>query len=348
MPVAAVNIGCGSGLLKKENLAIMTKKVDLKKPINEDALTFSLVPYNTAATYEKYYSGCCWQSELYGVPNFWRMTRGKGIRIAILDTGIAPNHPALKASVLEAVDFSKTASNAGDGNGHGTHFAGIIAAREIINGQGGIAPHSRLLIGKVLNDNGYGTPRAITNGILWAADCGADIIALNLGNQVDFAPMRAAINYATRKGAFFICTAGDAVYHKANTNLAFYQEKVITVDSSPANSQKYNNNHDYRAQPDIVIRDSQVTSTFPPNGFISMHGSSTATAITAGVAALALSKHRQHGGNTPIETREHLIDHLQYWAALNWTTDVLLLTAPGRIKPMYQNTTYPSSLSMEQ
>ncbi len=314
----------------------MTRKVNLQKNINEDALTYTLPPCATGTTYNKYYSGCCWHTELRGIPNFWKLTKGKGIKIAVLDTGIAPNHPALKESILEAVDFSRTASNAGDGHGHGTHFAGIIAAREIISGHGGIAPHARLLIGKVLNDNGLGSPKAITNGILWAVDCGADIITLNLGNQVDYLPMKAALDYARRNGVFVISTAGDPASYLKTTKNNCFKNRSITIGSTTMYQNLQFGAGRFVQTPDILVEDSEVISTFPPNGFISMRSPSSATAIVAGVAALALSKHRQFGGTTPINTREDLLDHLTFWTFRKLSMEASTPQSHGRIKSLPQ------------
>ena len=109
-----------------------------------------------------------WGLRLLNIPDCWTITKGDGVKVAVLDTGVDRNHQDLKDRIDDAVDFTGSANGYNDMVGHGTHCAGIVAA--IDNGVGviGVAPHARLYIGKILNDNGAGDYSWIVNWINFA------------------------------------------------------------------------------------------------------------------------------------------------------------------------------------
>lgn len=105
---------------------------------------------------------------------------GKGVTVAILDTGIDATHPAFAGVAIEQRDFSGDGD--GDREGHGTHCAGTILGRDVDGTRIGVAPGvERALIGKVLGDQGGGDSEMIVEGIQWALSRGANIISMSLG-----------------------------------------------------------------------------------------------------------------------------------------------------------------------
>ena len=84
-----------------------------------------------------------WGLKLLGIPPLWQETKGSGIKVAVLDTGIALEHPDLKPAILAARDFTRSPSAADDAQGHGTHVSGIIAARRNFHGIVGVAPRRK-------------------------------------------------------------------------------------------------------------------------------------------------------------------------------------------------------------
>ncbi|MFC8045914.1 S8 family serine peptidase [Nocardia sp. NPDC057353] len=108
---------------------------------------------------------------------------GTGITVAVLDTGIEPDHPAFTGVTLVTKDFTGNGS-AHDKNGHGTHCAGTIFGRDVGGTRIGVARGvTRALIGKVLGPGGGGSD-TIAEAILWARDNGAHVISMSLG--IDF------------------------------------------------------------------------------------------------------------------------------------------------------------------
>ncbi|TXH09678.1 MAG: hypothetical protein E6R03_16365, partial [Hyphomicrobiaceae bacterium] len=105
-----------------------------------------------------------WGLGLFGIPSLHRRSRGVGIKVAVCDTGIDLTHPDLAGAVADSKDFTASRGGVQDMQGHGTHVAGTIAARDNSLGVLGVAPDCQLLIGKVLGDDGSGTSTAIANG----------------------------------------------------------------------------------------------------------------------------------------------------------------------------------------
>src|SRR5690606_38863081 len=118
-----------------------------------------------------------------GTPKAWSAGYdGKGVKIAVLDTGVDAKHPDLKNKVIAARNFTSS-PNAGDKVGHGTHVASIAAGSGARSGgrYKGVAPGAKILNGKVLDDDGFGDDSEILAGMEWAVQQGADVINMSLG-----------------------------------------------------------------------------------------------------------------------------------------------------------------------
>ncbi|GAB2478571.1 S8 family serine peptidase [Promicromonospora xylanilytica] len=155
-----------------------------------------------------------------GAPQAWESgATGKGVQIAILDTGIDPTHPDLDENVVATKDFSGTGSVV-DGNGHGTHVASIAAGSgDASEGENrGMAPDADLMVGKVLDDQGVSTMSVVIEGMEWAAAHGADVVNLSLGfmNSSDGTdPASVAVDVLTKQhGTLFVVAAGNSGDHE--------------------------------------------------------------------------------------------------------------------------------------
>ncbi|WP_405060683.1 S8 family serine peptidase [Kribbella sp. NBC_01505] len=156
-----------------------------------------------------------WSVPQIGVPAARkRGLSGKGIKVAVLDTGIDATHPDLKGRVAAAKNFTSTA-DVTDHAGHGTHVAGTIAGTGAAsNGKYvGVAPDATLLNGKVLDDEGSGTDSSIIAGAEWAVAQGAKVVNISIGSSQasdGTDPMSRAIDkLTTSSGALFVVSAGN-------------------------------------------------------------------------------------------------------------------------------------------
>ncbi len=163
-----------------------------------------------------------WNMERVGATRAWDFATGRGVTVAVVDTGIACENygPFMKGTDLADTEcvggwnFVTSNEHANDDQGHGTHVAGTIA-QSTNNGLGaaGIAFHARLMPVKVLNENGFGTTADVADGIRWAADHGAHVINLSLGGPRNSRVLQKAIDFAIAKGSIVVAAAGNTGGH---------------------------------------------------------------------------------------------------------------------------------------
>ena len=166
----------------------------------------------------------------------WGVTKGHGIRVAVLDSGVATDHPDINPNVALRANFSNARTNE-DKYGHGTHVAGIIAA-VADNGIGvaGVCPGCTILAGKVLNDSGGGSSSGLANGINWSVSNGAKVINMSLAVRPS-RTLETAVNNAWNKGVVLVAAAGNG----GNQNMMYpgAYSNVIAVAAT--------DNHDNKA-----------------------------------------------------------------------------------------------------
>ncbi|MGH3457446.1 S8 family serine peptidase [Aeromicrobium sp.] len=137
-------------------------------------------------------------------------TKGGGIKVAVVDTGVKSSHSDLSGNVLSGRDFVTPGTPANDLNGHGTHVAGIIAALANNNrGIAGLAPRAKILPVRVLDRNGSGSSADVAKGIIYAADQGAKVINLSLGSSSSSTAMQSAVSYAISKNRLVVAAGGN-------------------------------------------------------------------------------------------------------------------------------------------
>src|SRR5690606_20835335 len=176
----------------------------------EAANIWRLPPYQVREVVTALSETIPWSLTAYGIPEAWKKTRGKGVVVGVADTGIDGTHPDLNQTVLQARDFTGSPYGWKDVQGHGTHVAGTIAAQAGNDiGVAGVAPEAKLLIAKVLGDDGSGSDDSVAAGIKWLVDSGAHIVSMSLGSPYPSSQIRNAILYAINKGRFVVCAAGN-------------------------------------------------------------------------------------------------------------------------------------------
>ena len=159
-----------------------------------------------------------WNLKAINMEEAWDVTTGKGVVVAVLDTGIAWEDyddftmvPDLKGQkFVSGWDFVNDDEHANDDHGHGTHVAGTIA-QATDNGEGvaGVAFDATLMAVKVLDHFGSGNTADIADAIHWAADNGAKVINMSLGGGGRSDVMEHAVAYARAKGVVVVCAAGN-------------------------------------------------------------------------------------------------------------------------------------------
>ncbi|WLR51639.1 S8 family peptidase [Bacillus tianshenii] len=230
--------------------------------------------------------------ELIQAPQLWEETRGKGITIAVLDTGCDVNHPDLKDRILDVRNFTSDdngdSENVTDYNGHGTHVAGTIAASENDAGVVGVAPEAKLLILKVLGAKGSGRYEWITEAIKYATEQKVDIISMSLGGPDNQAELYKAIKQAIENNIQVVCAAGNEGDADPKTPELSYPgayNEVISVGavSLQHESSEFTNSN---RQIDVVAPGEKILSTVPGGKYAKLSGTSMATPHVSGALAL--------------------------------------------------------------
>ncbi len=152
-----------------------------------------------------------WALDLFNAESRWKTSKGAGVVVAVVDTGVSGAHQDLDNRVLAGRDFIDPGTSAKDENGHGTHVAGIIAANAYNRlGIAGFAYKAKILPVRVLDETGAGDNAGVANGIIWAAQKGADVINLSLGSTQSDSAIQSAVAYAQSRNAVVIAAAGNA------------------------------------------------------------------------------------------------------------------------------------------
>lgn len=251
--------------------------------------------------------------KLINAPKVWKETKGEGVKIAIIDTGIDPNHPDLKWNIKVGYNFIKQNDKFNDDHGHGTHVAGIIAG--IDNGIGivGVAPKAELYILKVLDEKGEGSESHVIEAIEWAIKNKMDILNLSFGSQKPNPKLRAALEKANQAGIVVVAAAGNDASTTQIDTVDYpgrWSDLVITVAAidqkakrAPFSSQ---GKELFLAAPGV-----DVFSTYPRERYVRLSGTSMATPHITGAVALILAQARKTKGRklTPTQVREILIKH---------------------------------------
>ncbi|MGQ8873876.1 S8 family peptidase [Paenibacillus sp. TSA_86.1] len=218
----------------------------------------------------------------------WNITKGnKDVIVAVVDTGVDVNHPDLKGKLLEGYNVVNPGNKPLDDVGHGTHVAGIIGA--IVNNNEGVAGmswYNKVLPVKVLDNSGSGTTYAVAEGIIWAADHGAKVINMSLGNYADAQFLHDAIKYAFDRDIVLIAATGNDNTERPGYPAAYPEVFAVSATDPDMNKATYSNYGDYV---DVTAPGSSIASTYPDNQYAALSGTSMASPHVAALAGLIRS-----------------------------------------------------------
>jgi thermitase len=235
------------------------------------------------------YWGSQWGMTKIGAPSAWDISTGSSsVTVAIVDSGVDLFHPDLSGKLVSGYDFVNDDSEPQDDYGHGTHVAGIAAARTNNNtGVAGLSWQAKIMPVKALNSYGSGGYEDVASGIIYAANNGADIINLSLGGAVPSSVLEDAVEYAHALGCVVVAAAGN---NNSQVDYPAKYPEVIAVAATDSSDQRASFSN-YGPQLDVAAPGVSIYSTYWWNGstYGWMSGTSQASPHVAGLAALIWS-----------------------------------------------------------
>lgn len=229
-----------------------------------------------------------WNIDLVKAPQAWsKGITGKNIKVAVLDTGIASHSDVI---ISGGVSFVSGSVAYQDGNGHGTHCAGIIAAGNNINGIKGVAPDANLFAVKVLNDVGKGSLTSVLAGMAWAKDNNMDIVNMSLGGVATYSvAYQNAVYLMLVAGVTVVCASGNCMGDAINSANSYGAIAVGAINNKKMIAD-FSSMENLYNKASIVAPGVNVYSTYLNNSYAILSGSSMATPHAAGAAALVKQK----------------------------------------------------------
>ncbi|MBI4054828.1 MAG: S8 family peptidase [Elusimicrobia bacterium] len=230
-----------------------------------------------------------WGIERVQAPSAWAVTRGAGVKVCVVDTGVDGNHQDLR--VLGGYNSIDPAASWQDDHGHGTHVSGTIAAKDNgVDSNGlevvGVAPEAAIYAVKVLDSGGSGTYSDVIEGIEWCVKNRMDVVSMSLGASRGTPALEDIVRAAHAAGVVLVAAAGNsggAVGYPAK-----YSE-VIAISASDILN-KAASFTSRGPEVEYIAPGVSVPSTYLGGGYQSLSGTSMACPHVSGLAALAISR----------------------------------------------------------
>lgn len=229
-----------------------------------------------------------WASAKIGLASALERTRGDGVVVAVLDTGIESGHPRLAGRLLPGWDFvdgddDPSEQPGGEASGHGTFVSGIITL---------VAPDSKILPVRVLNGNGQGTIFGVAQGIVYAANRGAQVINLSLGSPQNAQTLKEAVAYAVSRGVAIVASVGNRVRDNGAATILYpaKYDEVMAVAATDRDDRVASFSN-WGTKTDLCAPGIDVYSAYLQGGYAWWDGTSSSAAFVSGGAALVKSGH---------------------------------------------------------
>ncbi len=255
---------------------------------NENTPTTAPLNQPNDVLYSKYQ----WNLPIIETEAGWGIGKGsENVIVAVVDTGADMTHPDLQGRLQPGYNVIDPASSPMDDVGHGTHVAGIIAA--LVNNTEGVAGmtwYNPVMPVKVLDETGAGNTYNVAQGIIWAADHGAKVINMSLGNYADANFLHDAIKYAYDKDIVLIAASGNDNTNEPGFPAAYPEVFAVSATDDAKNKASFSNFGDYI---DVAAPGVNIASTYPHNQYAALSGTSMASPHVTALAALIRSANPQ-------------------------------------------------------
>lgn len=225
-----------------------------------------------------------------GATEVWSQTRGNGVKVAVVDTGIDKNHPDLAGRVIGGKNFTTNDANDwADGHGHGTHVSGTVAANDNTIGVVGVAPEASLVGVRVLDENGSGTFGDVIAGVNYTVEAKVDVANMSLGGTSNLQSLHDAVKKAHEAGVLIAAAAGNSGDYSSNppNYPGAYPEVVGVAAVDDKDMRAYFST--YNKFVGLAGPGVNVLSLEKDNKYAKHSGTSMAAPHVAGVAALLKS-----------------------------------------------------------
>lgn len=240
-----------------------------------------------------------WGVKRVDAPAAWSVTRGEGVKVVVIDTGLDMTHPDLAGNIKGGWNAITKGNDFNDDHGHGTHCGGNVAALDNKIGIVGVAPKADLYGVKVLDANGSGTFDDVIAGMQWAIDNHMEVASMSLGASQGNQALADMVKAMKKAGVTLVAAAGNS---GGSVGYPGGYPEAIAVSASDNNDQLA----DFSSrgpQVAVIAPGVDVYSLSMNGGYETMSGTSMATPHVAGLAVLYVATHK---GATPDEVRAGL------------------------------------------
>lgn len=252
-----------------------------------------------------------WGITTMGVDQLWKVTKGEGVRILIIDTGM-PEHQDVTCNLIPELCFDATGEGKEDRNGHSTFVSSILCGCAEGNGVSGYAPKAKFFTARALDGKGMGDINWTTKCLQYAVDNSDkfDLINMSLGAPVAVAKQHLLIKELTKRGKIIFCAAGNFQKGRTNDTIAWpaaYPE-VIAVAAYDENGYLAPFSS-WGKEVDFAFPGVNNIGCWINGGYVEMSGTSFACPAACGLGALVLARYRARGEGVKLSSMQQMKEY---------------------------------------